>query len=323
MMVTQRPFRFGAAATNASSREAWIDYVRKVESLGYSTLVTGDHIFFGGSAPIPALMAAADATTILRLATHVLANDFRNPVMLAQEVATLDLLSEGRLELGVGAGWLALDYAAAGIPFDPPVTRVKRLEETVHLLKRLFGDEPVAFTGDYYTIQDMNLQTKPLQRPHPPLFIGGGGKQVLTLAGREANIVGLDLKGAREGGKDMATGSADAVMQKIDWVRQAAGERFAEIEFHMLFNTVTVTDDRRRGAEQTAAWLTSFPPGVVVNLDTSIEGILDSPLFLIGTIEQIAEELRVRRERFGISYVTVGSDDVEAFGPVVERLAGT
>lgn len=138
--------------------------------LGYSTLATGDHIFFGGWAPIPALMAAADATTTLRLATHVLANDFRNPVMLAQEVATLDVLSEGRLEFGIGAGWLALDYAATGIPFDPPVTRVKRLEETVHLLKRLFGDEPVAFTGDYYTIQDMNLQTKPLQRPPSPFI---------------------------------------------------------------------------------------------------------------------------------------------------------
>ncbi len=252
-MTTRRPFRFGAVGMNAPSRDAWVDYARKVESLGYSTLVTGDHIFFGGQAPMVALMAAADATTTLRLAIQVLANDFRNPVLLAQEAATLDLLSDGRLELGMGAGWLALDYAAAGIPFDPAVTRVQRLEEAVLLLKRLFGDEPVSFTGDYYTIQDMNLHIKPLQRPHPPLFIGGGGKRVLTLAAREADIVGLDLKGTPEGGKDCATGSPEAILQKIAWVRQAAGDRFGDIEFHMLFNTVTVTNDRRRGAEQTAA----------------------------------------------------------------------
>jgi probable F420-dependent oxidoreductase len=322
-MALLRPFRFGAVGRQTASRAAWIDYTRQVESLGYSTLVMGDHIFLGGLAPLGALMAAADATTTLRLATHVLANDFRNPLMLAQEVATLDLLSEGRLELGMGAGWLALDYAAVGIPFDPAVTRVKRLEEVVPLLKRLFGDGPVTFRGTYYTTQAVNLQTKPRQQPHPPLFIGGGGQRVLALAGREADIVGLDLKGTREGGKDMASGNADAIMQKIDWVRQAAGERFGAIELHMLFNTVAITDDRRRGAEQMAAWLSSFPPGMVVNPDTSIEGILESPLFLIGTVDQIAEELRVRRERFGISYITVGADDVEAFGPVVERLAGT
>jgi probable F420-dependent oxidoreductase len=243
--------------------------------------------------------------------------------MLAQEAATLDLLSEGRLELGIGAGWLALDYIASGVPFDPPMIRVKRLGEAVRLLKQLFADGQVTFTGDYYTTKDLNVQPKPLQRPHPPLFIGGGGKQVLTLAGREADIVGLDLKGAPNGGKDMATGSADAILQKIDWIRQAAGDRFADIELHMLYNTVTITDDRRRGAAQMADWLNSFPPGVVVNPDTSIEGILESPVALIGTVDQIVEELRVRRERFGISYITVGADDVEAFGPIVERLVGT
>ena len=268
-------------------------------------------------------MAAADATTTLRLGTHVLANDFHNPVMLAQEAATLDLLSEGRLELGIGTGWLAQDYAVAGIPFDPPLTRVKRLEEAVPLVKRLLRGGPVTFSGDYYTVQEMSLLVKPCQTPHLPLYIGGGGKRILSLAGREADIVGLDLKGTPEGGKDVASGSADAILQKVAWVREAAGARFEDIELHVLYNSVTVTDDRRRGAEQTATWLRSFPPGVLANADTSIAGILDSPSYLIGTIDQIVEDLKERREHFGVSYIAVGSDDVEAFAPVVERLAGT
>lgn len=323
MMVPPRPFRFGAVAPDVASRNAWIDAVRTVERLGYSTLVTGDHICFGGLAPLPALMAAADATTTLRLATHVLANDFRNPVLLAQEVATLDLLSAGRLELGIGAGWLALDYAAAGLPFASAGTRVQRLDEGVQLLKRLFGDGPVTFTGAYYTTHAMDLQIKPLQHPHPPLFMGGGGQRMLALAGREADIIGLTSKGTADGRKDLATGSAEAILERIAWVRQAAGARFSDLEFHMLFNRVTVTDDRRRGAEQTAAWLTSLPPGVAANAAPNVDEILASPTFLIGTIDQIVEDLRDRRERFGISYITVGADAVEVFGPVVERLAGT
>ena len=322
--MTPRPFRFGVVGLQTPSRAAWIDYARRVEALGYSTLVVGDHIFFGGLAPLPALLAAADATTSLRLATHVLANDFRNPVMLAHEAATLDVLSEGRLEFGMGAGWLMLDYAAAGVPFDGAATRVRRLEEAVPLVKRLFGDEHVSFAGDYYRCQGLNLQPKPIQRPHPPLYIGGGGKRVLSLAGREADIVGLDIKGASDGTKDLATGSAEALARKVDWVRQAAAERFDAIELHVLFfNSVVVTDNRRRGAEQQAELLRNVPPGIVSNADTSVEGILESPMYLIGTVDQIVEELQVRRERFGISYITVGADYVDVFRPVVERLAGT
>jgi alkanesulfonate monooxygenase SsuD/methylene tetrahydromethanopterin reductase-like flavin-dependent oxidoreductase (luciferase family) len=167
------------------------------------------------------------------------------------------------------------------------------------------------------------MQVKPYQSPHPPLFIDGGGKRILALAGREADIVGLNLKATPGGGKDVASGSADAILQKIAWRSQAAGDRFDDIELHVLYNTVTITDDRRRGAQQVAAWLTSFPPGVVVNADPSIEGSLASPVYLIGTVERIMEELRERRERFGISYVTVGAEDVQTFAPVVERLAGT
>ena len=197
-MAPSRPFRFGVLATEETSRDAWANYARKVEDLGYSTLVYGEHPSFGGLAPFSALMAAADATTHLRVAT-VLINDLRNPVLLAQEVATLDLLSEGRLEFGIGAGWLAADFHAAGIPFAPGATRVRRLEEAVSVMKRLFGDGPVTFEGAYYSVHDMNLTTKPQQRPHPPLYIGGGGKQVLSIAAREANIVGVNSKGTAVG----------------------------------------------------------------------------------------------------------------------------
>lgn len=321
--MTPRPFRFGAVGVTAPTAEAWRDCARKVEGLGYSTLVTGDHIAFGFLAPLQALLAAANATRTLRLATHVLANDFRNPVMLAHELTTLDLLSDGRLEFGIGAGWLGLDYAAAGIPFDPPGARVGRLEEAVPLFKRLFGDEPVTFTGDHYRVHDLNLQPKPRQRPYPPLYIGGAGKRILSLAGREANIVGLDIKGTKDGGKDAATISAQSTAEKVEWIRQVAGERFGELELHVLVNKVVVTDDRRRGVADVAAWLRAFPWSILANVETDAEALLQSPHLLVGSVDQIIEDLQERRECYGISYVTVGSEMVDAFAPVVERLVGT
>lgn len=321
--MTPRPFRFGVANGRAPSRQAWVDSACKIEALGYSTMVTGDHVFFGLLAPIPALMAAADATTTLRLGSHVLANDFRNPAMLAHEAATFDLLTDGRLEFGIGAGWFHGDYTAAGIPFDAPATRVKRLEEAVSLFKRLFGDEPVTFHGDYYHVENLNLQPKSIQRPHPPIYIGGAGKRMLSLAGREANIVGLDFLATREGVKDYAMGTTEGMARKIAWIREAAGQRFDEIEVHVLYNKVVVTDDRRRGAEEVVRWLAGFPPGIVVNVAQSVDDVLAAPYLLIGSVAQIVEELQERRERFGISYITVADEYMDVFSPVVARLAGT
>jgi len=270
-----------------------------------------------------AMMAAADATTTLRLATHVLANDFRNPVMLAHEAATLDLLSGGRLEFGIGAGWYHRDYTVAGIPFDAPATRVKRLEEAVPLFKRLFGDEPVTFHGEHYHVEDLNLQPKPIQRPHPPIYIGGAGKRMLSLAGREANIVGLGHTSRREGGLDYTTATAEGVAQQVAWIREAAGSRFEEIEIHVLINHATVTDNRRRGAEEIARWIAGFPPEIVINAAQTAEEVLAAPYLLVGSVEQIVEELQERRERFGVSYITISGDCMEEFSPVVARLAGT
>ena len=322
-MATSRPFRFGVLATEeTSSRDAWVNYARKVEDLGYSTLVYGEHISFGGLAPFSALMAAADATTHLRVAT-VLINDLRNPVLLAQEVATLDLLAEGRLEFGIGAGWLAADFQAAGIPFAPAPTRVRRLEEAVSVLKRLFGDGPVTFEGAYYSVHDMNLTTKPQQRPHPPLFIGGGGKQVLSIAAREANIVGVTSKATAAGAMDLGDRTLQAFDEKVRWIREAAGERFAELELNTLIQHVRITDDRRQGAEEVLAAYASWPPDLVVNVPRGTEELLEAPYCVIGTVAQIVEQLQERRERYGISYITVHGGYTQALAPVIERLAGT
>ena len=321
--MTRRPFRFGVASGSAPSREAWAENARKIEALGYSTLVTGDHMGFGLFAPGPALMAAADATTTLRLGTHVFANDFRNPVMLAHEAATLDLLSDGRLEFGVGTGWYLGDYTAAGIPLDAPAVRVTRLEEAVGLFKRLFGDEPVTFHGDHYHVEDLDLQPKSLQRPHPPIYVGGGGKRMLSLAGREATIVGVGNSATRGGQMDFARSSPEGTVQKIAWIKEAAGQRFEELELHALYNKVVVTDDRGRAAEEVLHWLEGFPSSIVTNVARSVEDVLAAPYLLVGSVEQILEDLQERRERFGISYITVSDQYVDDFSPVVARLAGT
>ena len=323
-MAAHRPFRFGVGVGSAQSRAEWVATARKVEALGYSTLVMGEHLSFlsaGSLGPIAALMAAADATTTLRLGSGVFNNDFRHPCMLAQEAATIDLLSDGRLELGIGGGWLKADYDVSGVPFDPPAVRIERLEEAVTLIKRLFGDEPVTFAGRHYRVQDLNLFPKPMQRPHPPLFIGGGGKRVLTLAAREADIVGLDPKGTVAGTKDLATTGAQAVDQQVGWLRAAAGERFDSLELQILNFAVEVTDDRRRGAERAAAMIASIPSSIFSNAP-SAEQILESPQFLVGTIAQIVDDLQERRERYGISYIRVCEEYVDTFSPVVAQLAG-
>jgi probable F420-dependent oxidoreductase len=207
------------------------------------------------------------------------------------------------------------------VPFDPPATRIERLEEAVTLIKRLYGDEPVTFAGHHYQVQDLNLFPKPTQRPHPPIFIGGGGRRVLTLAAREADIVGLDPKGTTAGTKDLATTTAQGVDEQLGWLRAAAGERFDSLELHILVFAVEVTDDRRRGAERVAEMVASIPSTIISNAP-SAEQILESPQFLVGTIAQIVEDLQERRERYGISYITVFGEYVDVLSPVVAQLAG-
>ena len=292
------------------------------EELGYATIGAGGHPGLGAYfSPLPALMAIADATSQVCLSC-LFANDFQNPVLLAMAAATLDFLSDGRLELGIGSGWLAQDYAACGIPFDPPRVRIDRLAESVTLIKRLFDGGPVTFTGSHYQVEEANLVLKPAQQPHPPLFIGGGGRRVLTLAAREADIVGLDPKATAAGAKDLATSTAEAVDQQVAWVREAAGARFRRPG--APHQCVDGDRDRRSAAaaaEDVAAMLATLPPSLVVN-PLGADQILAWPQALIGTVEQIVEDLQARRERYGISYIGIPGESMEAFSPIVAQLHG-
>jgi probable F420-dependent oxidoreductase len=310
--VAVRPFRFGVTAPTPSGGTNWAERARRVEQLGYSMLVVPDH-FRDHLAPVPALVAAALATTRLRVGSLVFSNDFRHPAVLAKEAATIDVLSGGRFELGLGGGWLRAEYDQTGIPFDAPGTRVERLEEAVTIIKGLLAGERVTFAGRHYTIADLEGRPTPVQRPHPPIAIGGGGRRTLSLAAREASIVGLVPRARRDGsGLDLSDLSDAATREKLEWVRSAAGERFDSLEINALIQAVVVADQRMTAADQLAS-----------RFKVAREVVLETVYVAVGTIDEICETLRQRRERHRISYLTVFERDMEAFAPVVERLAGT
>ena len=296
------------------SRREWAETARRAETLGYATLTVPDH-FPMRLATVPALMAAADATERLRVASWVFCNDFRHPALLYKEAATLDLLSDGRFELGIGAGWLLDDYELTGIPFAPAAVRVARMEEAVRIVKGLAAEGPFDFAGEHYRIAGLEGMPKPVQKPHPPLYIGGGGRRLLSFAAQEADIVGFAPKALPEGGLDVPDIKAEAVRRKLRWVREAAAGTARSPELNILIFVFEITDDRRGVAERLVAEL----PGLTA------EDLLGSPHVLIGTHEQIAEDLHRRREEYGISYIvlnTVVAEHLERFAPIVALLAG-
>jgi probable F420-dependent oxidoreductase len=263
---------------------------------------------------VPALVAAADATSTLKVGALVFDNDYRHPLILAKEAATLDLLSDGRLELGLGAGWMRSDYEESGIAYDPPGVRVDRFEEGVAIITGLLeSEDPFSFAGKHYNVTGHKGTPRPVQKPRPPLIIGGGGRRVLGIAARHAEIVSInvDLRAGTAGPESAANATPDATREKIGWVREAAGDRFDEIELNTLIGFVMVTDDRQSIIDAMAPAL---------GIDPADAGHI--PLALIGTLDQMAEELEWRREEYGISYFSVESDAWEAMAPVVARLAG-
>ena len=308
-----KPFRFGVQCGGDHDRASWEQLAHKIEALGYSTLYLPDHFIDTQMAPIVGMAVAAEATRTLRLGALVFDNDYKHPAILAKEIATLDRLSDGRVELGIGAGWMKVDYDALGLPYDPAGVRVDRLEEALAVIKGAWGPEAYSFEGTHYTITDYNAIPKPTQQPGPPILVGGGGPRVLRLAGREADIVGINPN-LRAGAvtNDAATNSvAEMVDQKVGWIREGAGSRFDDLELQIRFFFAAITDDRQGLAEAAA-------PGF--GLDA--EAALESGIACIGTIDEICEQLLRRRERWGVSYVVIGDDIFEAFAPVVERLAG-
>jgi probable F420-dependent oxidoreductase len=308
-----RPFRFGVEEHRAASAQEWREKARLIESLGYSTLYLPDH--FGDQlSPIAGLMSAADATTRLRVGSLVFDNDYRHPLVLAKEAATLDLLSGGRLDFGLGAGWLASDYEQTGMPLDPPGTRIDRMAEGLQIIKSFFAGGTVSFTGKHYRVRDVEAAPSPVQKPHPPIVLGGGGRRMLRLAAREADIVSVNYK-LTEGRVNRAlvrTGMAEASDEKVAWIKEAAGDRFSEIELCATVFVANVTDDR----DGVAAALAS-------GLGAEAQEVLEMPHFLIGSIDQMVEDLQARRERYGISYFVFPDTVAESLGPVVERLTGT
>ena len=316
-MTAARPFRFGAAAEGAVSRAAWGALARRAEALGYASFLVPDH-YTTEFPPIAALMAAADAATTIRIGSFVFDNDFRHPAQLAKEAATVDLLSAGRFELGIGAGWHQADYEQVGLPFDSGGVRIERLTEAVTILKHFFTQDVITFAGTHYRVTGLEAVPKPLQRPHPPLLIGGGGKRVLTLAGREADIVGLHLKVNADETVDVSERTAAALERKVAWVRQAAGERFTSLELNLSVRVV-LTDDR----QQAAAELAQTPAARLGLPSITADVLLADPYWLIGSLEEIVDQVRHLREHYGVSYLAVFPHDMEAFAPVVARLAGT
>lgn len=293
--------------------EDLVPLARRAEDIGVGVLTVADHLD-DQLAPIAALMAAADATTELRVGTLVFANDYRHPALLAKEAATIDRLSGGRLEFGLGAGWMTTDYEATGIPLDPPSVRIARLEEAIEVITALWSGEPVDHHGRFYDVTGVVGSPLPAQRPGPPIVIGGGGRKVLEVAGRRADVVNLNPALAAGVIDHRAGPSAtpEATEDKIAWIRGAAGERFAEIEIGTRIHLAILTDDRQAMFEALAGGFGMTP-----------EQAAGSPHALCGTIDQMAEDLEARRERFGISAIGLSASSLEDLAPLISRLAGT
>ena len=311
--MEKKPFRFGVLSSNAISGQEWMEKAKRVEKLGYSTLLVSDH-FVEQISVTPALTAAAISTKKLRVGSIVSCNDFRHPVLLAKEAATIDLLSNGRFELGMGAGWMKNEYDALGIPFDRAGVRISRLEEALQIVHQYFGDEPVNFSGKHYTVKGnggLDKIPRPIQKPRPPILVGGGGKRLLSIAALYADIIGIAIKTRADGEGPDFTDMAISLKQKIDWIQAAAGERFNEIELNVLAVTAVVSDDAESVAEQWAK-----------RLSAPTEAISDSPYFLFGDEEQIVEKLQSFRERYGLSYFAIREPFFETFAPIVKRLTG-
>lgn len=311
-MSQNRPFRFGVEVTGASTADAWRATARAIEDMGYETLLVIDHL--GDQfAPIPAMLAAADATTTLRVGSHVFANELRHPALLAKEAATVDLLTGGRLEFGIGAGWNAHEHADLGIAFPEPRVRVDRLAEAVSIVKGMLENESFRYSGRYYSVGTLAGLPRPVQQPRPPILIGGGGRRVLSLAAREADIVSLNpnlAAGDSSGPTAAGTMTAKATAAKVAWVRTEAGIRSSEPELSVRVYYTVITDS-----------LADDAVNLATRMGMPAADILESPHCLVGDASRIAEKLQEFRDLYGITYFVITGDVYERFADVVSRLA--
>lgn len=304
------PFRFAVTASNARDAAAWTTLARRAEELGYSSLLVPDHL---GSqlSPIAAMAVAAAVTSRLRIGGFVFANDFRHPLVLAREAATLDLLSGGRLELGLGAGWRTADYRQLGLSYDAPGRRIDRLVEATGLVKRLLAGETVTHDGPHYRLGAARVWPRPVQLPHPPILMGGGGPRMLRLAARQADIVGFIPQFSTRGRPILTDVTEAALARKVAIVRQAAGDRFDRLELNLF-----IADAGMVGSGQPA------PRSALAAAKAATVGLVGSPYLLYGTLPALRDRLERRRERTGISYYAIRQGSMDEMAPLVEALAG-
>jgi probable F420-dependent oxidoreductase len=312
-----RPFHFLADVHEIVTGAELASRARRAEQMGYHALVLPDHLL-GQLSPVVAMATVAAATSELRVSAFVTNNDLRHPAVLAQDLASIDVLSGGRVDVAIGAGWNKAEYDAIGIAFDATPVRQARLAESITVLKGLCSGECFSFAGEHYTITDYAAQPVPLQRPHPPFFIGGGGRRTLALAGREADIVGLAPRILADGRLDTASITLAAAQEKIDWVRAAAGDRFASLEFNIYPSMwpVTVTDDLYGEARRVIDHLRAR-----TGIELTEQDVIDSPHLFIGSIDRLVEKFLQLREELGISSILLGM--IDELTPVLERLAGS
>ncbi|HYM83330.1 MAG TPA: TIGR03621 family F420-dependent LLM class oxidoreductase [Candidatus Dormibacteraeota bacterium] len=304
------PFRFGVTASWAASADEWTGLARRAESLGYATLLIADHLGRQLS-PMPALTAAALATTRLRVGSYVFANDYRHPLMLATEAATLDILSGGRLELGLGAGWNQRDYRMLGYPYEAPGRRIDRLEESLPLIARLLAGETVDHEGPRYAMRGAVLSARPVQSPRPPIMVGGGGPRLLRIAAREADIVAMQPQFDPQGRPMIRQGTEGATERKVAIVREAAGGRFERLELNVVLGDAGLVGN---GAPLSASLLAAAKAVAT--------GVLASPYVLYGTVDGIRQQLLRRRDHLGISYYVLPRRTMETMAPIVDALTG-
>lgn len=302
-----RPPRFGVTVAPEPSAQAWRDKVRALEDSPFDVLLVNDHLSGLRFAPMLALSIAAEITTRIRLGTIVLANDYRHPAILAKEAATLDVLSEGRLELGLGTGWMRSDYNQAGIPFDPAKVRLARLREAVDILRGAWGAEPFTYEGEFFRTSELDLDPRPVQDPHPPLHLGGGGPMMLRLAATEADIVNITTRTTADGrGVDPNDVGLAPLLTKLALVREAAGDRWARLELSVGVRATAINRP-----------LGSVHPAVAAQVDA----LRGTPFLLEGDVDEVAQQILSWQREHHISYFILGNDDeAEDMYPVIERV---
>lgn len=305
------PFRFAVHTGGGEIIDDWPGFARRAEAIGYAALYVTDHLGRGLS-PISAMAAAAAATTTIRIGSYVFANDFRHPLILAREAATLDRLSGGRLELGLGAGWMRSDYRQLGLAYDRPGLRIDRLEESFGLIRRLLRGELVTHAGRFYRLDRARAWPEPIQRPHPPIMLAGGGPRLLRFAAREAQIIGLAPQMSVRGRPMLRFASETALAGRVDLIRDAAGARFDELELNVFVADAGIVGSGQSASASAAALAKSAGPAAIGG----------SPYLLYGTVAQLRDAMLRRRDRSAISSYGIPARAMEAFAPLVAEVAG-